>query len=205
MSNGKRGHEINLASGTMFSPAQENARMQKARTKLAIDLTLQFMPTKGVSVEHFKRPGGVHEFHFVDDQGRKARRSLTIDAIKKGGRNASCHMMYTVLDDYGIPFSWDEVPEQAEYAEPEGRVLVDHVGGPPENADRIPHTPVPPLQPEPEPEPETVPDPAPDVAWNPDWTIPQLKAWSSENGHPVPASITRKGDIIEFIAREHSN
>lgn len=202
----KRGHEINLASGTMFSPAQEGARMQKMRTKLAIDLTKQYMPTKGVSVEHFKRPGGVHEFHFVDSQGRKARRSLDIDMIKKGGRNASCHMMESVLYDYDIDFDWHDVPNEADYSEPVERVLVDHVGGPPENADRIPHTPAVPPEPVPDPPaPETVPDPAPDVAWNPDWTIPQLKEWSAENGHPVPSSITRKGDIIAFIAREHTN
>ena len=198
----KRGHEINLASGVMFSPAQENARMQKARTRLAIDLTKQFMPTKGVSVEHFRRPGGVHEFHFVDDQDRKARRSIDVDMIKKGGRNASCHMMESVLRDYDIPFDWSEVPDEADYSEPLERRRVDNVGGPPENADRIPHTPADPPAP---PEPESVPDPAPDVAWNPDWTIAQLKEWSSENGHPVPASITRKGDVIEFIAREHTN
>lgn len=195
----KRGHEINLASGTMFSPAQEHERMQKMRIALAINLTKQFMPTKGVQVEYFKRPSMIHEFQFVDDQGRTARRSLDNDMIKKGGRKAACDMMESVLNDYGIPFDWSEVPDEAEPVE---RVIVDVVGGPPENADRIPPEPSDPPAP---PEPEPIPDPAPGVAWNPDWTITELKEWSRENGHPVPSSITRKGDIIEFIAREHSN
>jgi hypothetical protein len=195
----KRGHEINLASGVMFSPAQENVRMQKMRVRLAIDLTLQFMPTKGVSVEYFKRPGQVHEFQFEDGDGRAARRSLDNDMIKKGGRKASCEMMESVCEDYGIPFSWEEVPDQAE---PVRRVIVDVVGGPPENADRIPHEPSDP----PAPPVVVVPEPVPtDQQWNQDWTIAQLKEWSRANGHPVPSDLKRKGDIIEFIAREHSN
>ena len=193
----KRGHEINLASGAMFSPAQEHARLQKARVKLAIDLTKQYMPTLGISVQYFKRPSQIHEFQFVDQEGRGARRSLDNDMIKKGGRNASCHMMESVCDDYGIPFDWHDVPDQAEPIE---RVRVDVVGGPPENADRIAPEPLDP------PAPPAPADPVPaDQAWNQDWTVAQLKEWSRDNGHPVPSSIKRKGDIIEFIAPEHSN
>jgi len=197
----KRGHEINLASGVLFSPQQEHARQQKARAKLTVDLTKQFMPTKGVSVEYFKRPSMVHEFHF-DYNGMKARRSIDNDMIRKGGRQAACKMMESVLGDYDIPFSWDEVPDTAE---PEERVIVDNVGAPPERS-RVAPDPTQPPAPrvEPEPEPEEV-MPEPDTAWNPDWTIAQLKSWSSENGKPVPSSIKRKGDILEFIAREHSD
>jgi len=195
---GQRGHEIELASGVMFSPQQEHARMQKARTQLAIDLTKQFMPTKGISVQHFKRPSKIHEFQFVDQEGRPARRSLDVDMIRQGGRNAACHMMQSVCDDYDIPFDWSEVPEQAEPVE---RIIVDVVGGPPERARVAPEPSPPPAPPEPEPAPPVDPD----TPWNPDWTIAQLKQWSRENGHPVPSSIKRKGDILGFISREHSN
>ena len=199
----KRGHEINLASGAMFSPAQEHARMQKMRIILARDLTLQHMETLGFRVEYFKRPSMVHEFHFYLGDERVARRSLDNDMIRKGGRQAAGHMMESVCIDEGISFDWNDLPDQAEPVE---RIIVDNVGGPPENAPRRPHTPADP--PAHQPESPTEPD-APDMLavheWSEDWTIRELKDWATAHGTPVPSEITRKGDILEFLVNEYSD
>lgn len=199
----KRGHEINLAAGVMFSPQQEHARLQKARIVLARDLTIQHMETLGIRVEYFKRPSLVHEFHFYQGEDRIARRSLDNDMIKKGGRKAAGHMMESVCTDAGIPFDWQTLPDQPEPVE---RTRVDNVGGPPENAPRIAPEPSPP--PVHQPEPPTEPD-APDVTeaheWSEDWTIRELKDWATAQGTSVPSEITRKGEILEFLVNEYSD
>lgn len=197
----KRGHEINLASGVMFSPAQENKRMQKARIVLVKDLTIQHMATLGVRVEYFKQPSMIHEFHFYDGEERFARRSLDGGTIRKGARKASCDMMKSVCDDYGIAFDWNDVPETAE---PQERVIVDTVGAPPETQyqERV----VIEQAPEETDSAAELPDVLNDVdRFNQNMTIAQLRAWGRSNGIPVPSTLSRKGDILGFLANEYSN
>lgn len=204
---GKRGHEINLASGVMFSPAQEHKRMQKERIRLAIDLTIQHMETLGIRVEYFKRPSMIHEFHFYApdaDQGevRIARRSLDGGTIKQGGRKASCDMMKSVCDDAGIAFDWNDVPDTAE---PMERIISDTVGRPPEAELEARVAPVPtPETPADDGSAADLPDALNDVHdFNANMTIRELRTWGANNGTVVPADLTRKGDILGFLANEH--
>lgn len=209
---GERGHEINLASGVMFSPAQENKRMQRERIKLAIDLTIQHMETLGIRVEYFKQPSMIHEFHFYApdaEQGEVmiARRSLSGGLIKRGGRKASCDMMKDVCEDAGIDFVWDDVPKMAE---PKERVIFDNVGRPPEAEleARVAPTPVPtPETPEDDGSAADLPDALNDAdpGFNESMTIRELRTWGAAHGSIVPGDLTRKGDILGFLANEHSD
>ena len=209
----QRGHEVNLASGVMFSPAQENKRMQRERIRLAIDLTLLHMQTLGVRVEYHKRPSMIHEFHFYKpdaDEGEVmfARRSLDGGTIQRGGRKASCDMMKSVCDDEGLTFVWNDVPNTAE---PQRNVIRDTVGRPPEaelEERRAPVATVPtPETPAPEGSAAELPAVLNDIAlpFNADMTIRELRTWGSTNSAAVPADLTRKGDILEFLTNEYSN
>jgi hypothetical protein len=206
----------------MFSPAQENARLKKARALMARQLVIQHAEQHGLFVQYIKRPSMVQEFQFFTEQGGDivARRSLVQDGIdKEGGRTSAGRLLESVFRDLDIEFSWDDLPDQPE---PEERARVDTVGSPPDGRTRLAAPPSPPPAPR-EPERTGIPDvvegamdpalepnapePTPEIAppFDPKMTIRELKEWSSEHGHPVPSSITRKGDIIEWMLNEHSN
>lgn len=193
----KRGHEINLASGVMFSPAQENARMQKLRVRLLIDTIVQYCEDKGIEAKHKKQPSLVHEFNFFKDGEHFGRRSTNeIDVNKTGHRTMAGRMLEGVLGP--DLFSWNDLPLTPE---PTPRARRDTVGAPPESAyrERIDTAP-----------PRTAPDVVPEepdapvgTDFNADWTIRQLRAWAREKETPVPVTITRKGDILQWLANEH--
>jgi hypothetical protein len=192
----KRGHEINLASGVMFSPAQENARMQKMRIKLLIDTIIQYCEDKGIEARHTKQPSLVHEFNFFKDGSHLGRRSTNeLDVNKIGHRTMAGRMLEGVLGEE--LFSWNDLPLQPE---PTERARRDTVGAPPETSyrERIDTTP---------PKAASAPEAPVEVpvatGFSADWTIRQLRAWAREKETPVPVSITRKGDIIQWLANEH--
>lgn len=214
----KRGHEINLASGVMFSPQQEDVRLKRERV---IGMTMyipEVMMKFGIFTKHFKRPSLVHEFQFFSSDPEEnvrgpdmvARRSVNEnDLQRKGVKRASVELITSVLDDLGIEYSHDQFPDPSE---PVSRWRVDTVGAPPETQyrERIPVSE--PKAKEPEPvevvEEEQI-DGAPQkepLPFNDGMTIKQLKDWASENlGGPVPSTITRKGDILEYLANEYSD
>jgi len=197
----KRGHEINLASGVMFSPAQENARTQKLRAQLLVDTIIQYCEDKGIEATHKKQPSLVHEFNFFKDGKHFGRRSTNeLDINKAGHRTMAGRMLESVLGE--DLFSWSDLPLQPE---PRERVRRDVVGAPPETAyrERIDTAP-----PRTQQRPDDVLDDtslAAPVAtdFSADWTIRQLRAWASKNETPVPTTITRKGDILQWLANEH--
>lgn len=198
----ERGHEINLASGVLFSPAQENKRMQRERIRLAIDLTISHMDTLGIRVEYFKRPSMIHEFHFYQGDDMIARRSLDGGTIKRGGRKASCDMMQNVCDDAGLDFVWNDVPNTVE---PMERIIVDTVGRPPEAELNERVAPVPTPETHSEASADNLPDVLNDAApeFDASMTIRELRAWGTGHGTIVPADLTRKGDILGFLSNEH--
>jgi hypothetical protein len=197
---GRKGHEINLASGVMFSPAQEHERLKKARSQMARELIIEVAPKLGLRVKYIKRPSLVSEFQFFREADGLtgemiARRSLVQDEIDRvGGRTAAGRLLESVCIDLGMEFDWNEFPNQPE---PQERMRVDNVGSPPDVAPRIQSGP-PVAAPAPEPEKSQLP-------FNPQMTIRELKEWSDVHGKPVPSDITRKGDVIEWMIREHSN
>lgn len=40
--------------------------------------------------------------------------------------------------------------------------------------------------------------------WDDTWTLQELKDWAEANGTPLPYYITRKGDVLEWLAKEAS-
>ncbi len=188
--------------------------MQRERIRLAVDLTIQHMETFGIRVEYFKRPSMIHEFHFYApdaDEGEVmiARRSLDGGTIQRGGRKASCDMMKDVCDNAGLDFVWNDVPN---IAEPQRNIIRDTVGRPPEaelEARRAPVDPVPAPETPVAPEgsaaelPDVLNDAAPTSDFNADMTIRELRTWGATHGTVVPGTLTRKGDILGFLANEH--
>lgn len=203
----KRGHEINLAAGVMFSPQQEEAKMQKARIQIANELTVQYMRQFDIDVSPIRRPSKVWEYQFIKDGELVARRSLQDPDFRKGGRKAAAEMLSSVLADLGIDRNvYADLPEKPD---PEPTSRVDSVGSPPETRynERVAPAPEPPLDVEIVEEVHTElgqPD-EPDLPFSDSMTIRELKEWAKNNDIPVPASITRKGDILEYMANEYTD
>lgn len=195
MSKRGMGNELaGLTSGVMFSPQQEAVRLRSLNIRICLDVVRQMVGKTDLKVEIVRQPSKVYEFRFTRDGTRVARRSLDADEMGRlGGKTAAGRMLEGVWKDLGIPFSWDDVPDAVA---PEGRSRVDTVGLPyelrPVKIQRIEENPVDPDK-----------DVTDETAWSPAWTIRQLKAWSAEQGKVVPAEITRKGDVLEWLANEY--
>jgi hypothetical protein len=184
-----RGMGAELSAGVMFSPQQERSRLLVENTRIALDTIRKTSEAFGLETKIIKHPSRVYEIHFARGEEKLGRRSLTSDEIERyGGRTAGARIVEDICRYLDIKFSWDKVPE---FSAPEPRGRVDVVHGP----DEV--------------KPQIIPEPRQEInvedekAWKSDWTVRQLKDWSAAQGKVVPATVKRKGDVLEWLANEY--
>jgi hypothetical protein len=179
-----------LSAGVLFSPRQEATRLDAERTQLFLELAGRCSQIYGLDMTVIKQPSKVYEFHFKYD-GRAARRCVEKADLDRLGPSIAVGRMYEdVCADLGAQFTWDVMPKAED---PQPTPYVDEVGDPfSERAVKRPQT-----------KPEHAPAIHPS-GFDAKWSVPELKEWSSNRGHPVPATITRKGDVIEWMSEQFS-
>ena len=176
----KKGNEIDLTSGVMFSPQRVLAENNKDRLELFRAILIEHTRRLGYEVSIKKRPSQVIEAHFLKGGKEFSIRSVFENDIHKiGARTSAGRLIQSAIADIGEEFSWEDLPEKAD---PELRPFVDSVGSPdtPQRRDMS-------------------------MPFASDWTIARLKEWAEDNEMPVPGNITRKGDILEWMVNEYSN
>lgn len=190
MAQRKGGMASGLSAGVLFSPRQEATQLDAARTKLLLDMAGLCSEIYGLEMNIIKQPNKVFEFHFRYNN-RAARRSIERDAVVNlGPMTAVGRMFEDVCADLGADFSWDKMPKADD---PEAVYRPDEAGEPQDVQDRTTR------RPRAQGDSEIRKHPA---GFASNWSIPELKEWAGNNGHPVPSTLMRKGDILEWMFAE---
>jgi hypothetical protein len=218
-----RGDDLGLASGAMFAGDKENARVAREKKKQFVDLLDGTLQAKGLDYEYeYHRQYSVHVVTFKHE-GNEVRRSFFDgDIIARSPRAFLVQQLFGVFSELNVPFDKEDVRLVDEII-PEIKV---HDGTPPPVPEVYGGPPAPSDDPggaapdsayddyaDPVPVPETVEDNLGQVAEVGEvvpialatMTIKQLRDYGKDNERIVPASITRKDDIIEYLTDEHSD